>query len=65
MSILKTYNKQTRTSEHLRSFIRRLVFEQYKDNKTPSLVKLGSLAQNIAGSKYMMMNITGGIANVS
>lgn len=56
--------KQTRTSEHLRSFIRRLVFEQYKDNKTPNLVKLGSLAQNIAGSKYMMMNITGGIANV-
>lgn len=56
--------KQTRTSEHLRSFIRRLVFEQYKNNKTPNLVKLGSLAQNIAGSKYMMMNITGGIANV-
>lgn len=56
--------KQTRTSKHLRSFIRRLVFEQYKDNKTPNLVKLGSLAQNIAGSKYMMMNITGGIANV-
>lgn len=56
--------KQTRTSEHLRSFIRRLVFEQYKDNKIPNLVKLGSLAQNIAGSKYMMMNITGGIANV-
>lgn len=56
--------KQTRTSAHLRSFIRRLVFEQYKDNKTPNLVKLGSLAQNIAGSKYMMMNITGGIANV-
>ena len=40
------------------------IFEQYKDNKTPNLVKLGSLAQNIAGSKYMMMNITGGIANV-
>lgn len=56
--------QQTRTSQHLRSFIRRLVFEQYKDNKTPNLVKLGSLAQNIAGSKYMMMNITGGIANV-
>lgn len=56
--------KQTRTSEHLRSFIRRLVFEQYKDNKTPTLVKLGGLAQNIAGSKYMMLNITGGIANV-
>lgn len=56
--------QQTRTSAHLRSFIRRLVFEQYKDNKTPNLVKLGSLAQNIAGSKYMMMNITGGIANV-
>lgn len=56
--------KQTRTSEHLRSFIRRLVFEQYKNNKTPNLVKLGSLAQNIAGSKYMMLNITGGIANV-
>ena len=56
--------QQTRTSAHLRSFIRRLIFEQYKDNKTPNLVKLGSLAQNIAGSKYMMMNITGGIANV-
>lgn len=55
---------QTRTSEHLRSFIRRLVFEQYKDNKVPTLVKLGGLAQNIAGSKYMMLNITGGIANV-
>ena len=55
---------QTRTSSQLKEYIRRVVFEQYKENPNSNAVKLGMLAQNIAGTKYMMMNITGGIANI-
>lgn len=56
--------QQKRTSDQLRNHIRRLVFEMYKENSSPKLLRLGSMMQNIAGSKYMMFNITGGIANV-
>ena len=55
---------QARTNSQLKEYMRRVVFEQFKENPNTGLYKLGSLAQNIAGSKYMMMNITGGIANV-
>lgn len=55
---------QTRTSSQIKEYIRRVVFEQYKENPHSNAVKLGMLAQNIAGTKYMMMNITGGIANI-
>ena len=56
--------EQKYTSEQLRGYIRRLLFEQYKKPTSNFFAKLGSMAQNVAGSKYMMLNLTGGIANV-
>ena len=60
------YEKTSRTNTSLvaREYIRRVVFQQFKNPKHNNLNIVGNLAQNIAGSKYMMMNITGGIANV-
>lgn len=55
---------QKRTNSQLKEYMRRVVFEQFKETPNSGYQKLGSLMQNIAGSKYMMMNITGGIANV-
>lgn len=55
---------QKRTNSQLKEYMRRVIFEQFKENPNSGYQKLGSLMQNIAGSKYMMMNITGGIANV-
>lgn len=52
------------TSAQLRNYIRRVVRDTYKNNTNPQLLKFASIAQNMAGTKYMMLNITGGIANV-
>ena len=55
---------RTNTSDQVREYTRRVVFQQFKNPNSGMLNVLGSLAQNITGSKYMMMNISGGIANV-
>ena len=52
------------TSAQLRNYIRRVVRDTYKNNTNPQLLKFASIAQNMAGTKYMMLNITGGIANI-
>lgn len=57
-------NDSKYTSDQIRNHIRRLVFEMYKDNKHPKLTRIASIAQNMSGTKYMMLNITGGIANI-
>jgi len=54
----------TNTSKAIRNYIKRLVLNKYKDDGNRDWIKLGTLAQSIAGTKYMAMNITGGIANV-
>lgn len=52
------------TSAQLRNYIRRVVRDTYKNNTNTQLLKFASIAQNMAGTKYMMLNITGGIANI-
>lgn len=52
------------TSAQLRNYIRRVVRDTYKNNTNPQLLKFANIAQNMAGTKYMMLNITGGIANI-
>ena len=52
------------TSVQLRNYIRRVVRDTYKNNTNSQLLKFASIAQNMAGTKYMMLNITGGIANI-
>ena len=55
---------QTNTSAALKLFMRRLLYNKYKEKSSKALQQLGSLAQNISGTKYMAMNIQGGIANI-
>lgn len=50
--------------EQVKNYIRRVIFKQYKETNAPKLLKFAGLMQNISGTKYMTMNITGGIANV-
>lgn len=60
------YLKQTdkKAQEQLANFIRRLVYDEWK---TPhnSATKIMNCMQMFTSSKFMMMNVTGGIANVT
>lgn len=53
---------QNRALESVEAFTRRVIFDQFK-KKTP-LNKYADLARNITSAKYMIFNVTGGIANV-
>ena len=54
--------KQNRALESVEGFTRRVIFDQFK-KKTP-LNKYADLARNITSAKYMIFNLTGGIANI-
>lgn len=54
--------KQTKALNHVEAFTRRVIFDQFK-KKTP-LNKYADLARNITSAKYMIFNVTGGIANI-
>ena len=54
----------TRLQEQFDNWVRRLVYDQYKipQNK---LTKTASMLQSFTSAKFMMLNITGGIGNVT
>ena len=54
----------TRLQEQFDNWVRRLVYDQYKipQNK---LTKTASMIQSFTSAKFMMLNITGGIGNVT
>lgn len=54
--------KQNRALDSIEAFTRRVIFDQFK-KRTP-LNKYADLARNITSAKYMIFNVTGGIANV-
>ena len=54
--------KQNRALDSVKAFTRRVIFDQFK-KRTP-LNKYADLARNITSAKYMIFNVTGGIANV-
>ena len=54
--------KQNRSLDSVEAFTRRIIFDQFKE-RTP-LNKYADLARNITSAKYMIFNVTGGIANV-
>lgn len=54
--------KQNRALDSVEAFTRRVIFDQFK-KRTP-LNKYADLARNITSAKYMIFNVTGGIANV-
>ena len=57
-----TTTKQNRALDSVEAFTRRIIFDQFK-KRTP-LNKYADLARNITSAKYMIFNVTGGIANV-
>ena len=57
-----TTTKQNRALDSVEAFTRRIIFDQFK-KRTP-INKYADLARNITSAKYMIFNVTGGIANV-
>ena len=53
---------QDNTLKQVYGFTHRLIFEQFKEKS--KLNKYADLARNITSAKYMIFNVTGGIANV-
>ena len=56
--------KDTRLQEQYVNWLRRLVYDQWKkpNNK---LTRTANLLQSMTSAKFMMLNVTGGIANVT
>ena len=56
--------KDTRLQEQYVNWIRRLVYDQWKkpNNK---LTRVANILQSLTSAKFMMLNVTGGIANVT
>lgn len=54
----------TRLQEQFDNWVRRLVYDQYKipQNK---LTRIASMLQSFTSAKFMMLNITGGIGNIT
>lgn len=53
---------QDNTLKQVYGFTRHLIFEQFKEKS--KLNKYADLARNITSAKYMIFNVTGGIANI-
>ena len=56
--------KDTRLSEQFENWIRRLVYDQWKKPNN-YLTRAANILQSLSSSKFMMLNIIGGIANVT
>lgn len=53
---------QTNTVELVENWMRRIIYGQFK--KTQKFTKYADLMQNMTSAKYMIFNVTGGIANI-
>ena len=56
--------KDTRLQEQYTNWIRRLVYDQWKQSNN-KITKAANIMQSLTSAKFMMLNITGGIANVT
>ena len=56
--------KDTKAQAQISNFIRRLVYDEWKSPHSVATRVVNTL-QNMTSAKFMMMNITGGIANVT
>lgn len=56
--------KDTRLQEQYTNWIRRLVYEQWKKPNN-GLTRAANIMQSLTSAKFMMLNVTGGIANVT
>lgn len=56
--------KDTRLQKQYANWIRRLVYDQWK-KPNGNLTRTGNILQSLTSAKFMMLNITGGIANIT
>ena len=56
--------KDTRLQEQYVNWIRRLVYDQWKKPNN-GLTRAANILQSLTSAKFMMLNVTGGIANVT
>ncbi len=56
--------KDTRLQEQYTNWIRRLVYDQWKKPNN-GLTRAANILQSLTSAKFMMLNVTGGIANVT
>lgn len=56
--------KDTRLQEQYVNWIRRLVYDQWKKPNN-NLTRVANILQSLTSAKFMMLNVTGGIANVT
>ena len=56
--------KDTRLSEQYENWIRRLVYDQWKKPNN-RLTRAANILQSLSSAKFMMLNVTSGIANVT
>ncbi len=56
--------KDTRLQEQYVNWIRRLVYDQWK-RPNNGLTRAANILQSLTSAKFMMLNVTGGIANVT
>ena len=56
--------KDTRLNEQFENWIRRLVYDQWKKPNN-YLTRAANILQSLSSSKFMMLNVTGGIANIT
>ena len=56
--------KDTRLQEQYVNWIRRLVYDQWKKPNN-NLTRAANILQSLTSAKFMMLNVTGGIANVT
>lgn len=56
--------KDTRLQEQYATWLRRLIYDQWKE-PNGNLTRGATILQSLASAKFMMLNITGGIANIT
>lgn len=56
--------KDERLNEQFENWIRRLVYDQWK-KPNKSLTRAANILQSLSSAKFMMLNITGAIANIT
>ena len=56
--------KDTRLQEQYANWIRRLVYDQWK-KPNGNFTRAANILQSLTSAKFMMLNITGGIANIT
>lgn len=56
--------KDERLQGQYENWIRRIIYNQFKESNA-NFTKVGSLLQSFTSAKFMMLNITGGIGNVT